>query len=64
VYSELTTGERELYDLNVDPFELQNVANEASYANVRDRLGTRLAALTDCSGVEGRDPPTAAPFCE
>jgi N-acetylglucosamine-6-sulfatase len=64
VYSELTTGERELYDLNVDPFELQNVANEASYADVRDRLGTRLAALTNCSGIEGRDPPTAAPFCE
>jgi N-acetylglucosamine-6-sulfatase len=63
-YSELSTGERELYDLSVDPFELRNVAGSPSYAQVQGRLGVRLSELSRCSGVEGRDPPTAAPFCE
>jgi arylsulfatase A-like enzyme len=64
VYSELRTGERELYDLSVDPFELRNVAGSASHANAQRRLGVRLSELSRCSGVEGRDPPTATPFCE
>ena len=64
VYSELGTGERELYDLRADPFELRNVAGSASYATVRQGLAARLSELTRCSGVEGRDAPTTAPFCE
>jgi N-acetylglucosamine-6-sulfatase len=64
VYSELRTGERELYDLGVDPFELENVAGIPSYATVQARLGVRLSELSRCSGVQGRDPAIAAPFCE
>ncbi len=64
VYSELRTGERELYDLRVDPFELRNRAGRASYATVEQALRARLSELSSCSGVEGRDTPTTAPFCE
>ena len=64
VYSELRTGERELYDLRVDPFELRNVAGSASYAAAQQVLRARLSQLSRCSGVEGRDAPTTAPFCE
>ena len=64
VYAELGTGERELYDLSVDPFELRNVDGSPSYATAQARLGVRLSELSRCSGIEGRDPPTAAPFCE
>jgi N-acetylglucosamine-6-sulfatase len=63
-YSELATGERELYDLGADPFELQNVADSPAYAQVQAELGLRLASLTRCSGVAGRDRPTPRPFCE
>ena len=31
---------------------------------VEKRLAARLAKLRDCSGLRGRDAPTAAPFCE
>jgi N-acetylglucosamine-6-sulfatase len=64
VYSELATGERELYDLGTDPFELQNQADTPAYAQVQQTLAGRLALLEHCSGIEGRDPPTARPFCE
>jgi N-acetylglucosamine-6-sulfatase len=64
LYAELATGERELYDLQRDPFELQNQADAPAYAQVQAGLAQRLALLEHCSGVQGRDPPTAAPFCE
>jgi N-acetylglucosamine-6-sulfatase len=63
-YSELATGERELYDLHADPYELRNVAGERAYAGVQARLAARLALLRDCSGIQGRDTPTARPYCE
>jgi arylsulfatase A-like enzyme len=47
---ELQTGERELYDLTgrrepPDPFELQNVAGQPTYADVQSRLAARLQQL-------------------
>jgi N-acetylglucosamine-6-sulfatase len=63
-YSELATGERELYDLNTDPYELHNHAGERAYAGIQSRLAARLALLRDCSGIHGRDAPSARPFCE
>ena len=44
-YFELSTGERELYDLRTDPYELQNVAGRAAYATIQADLRTQLAAL-------------------
>jgi N-acetylglucosamine-6-sulfatase len=45
LYVELDTGERELYDLRTDPFELVNVVNDPSYENAVTRLSAQLAAL-------------------
>jgi N-acetylglucosamine-6-sulfatase len=45
VYVELDTGERELYDLRVDPFELVNQAGDPAYAGLQARLAAQLAAL-------------------
>jgi arylsulfatase A-like enzyme len=64
VYSELATGERELYDLRADPFELRNRAGAPGYATIERQLAARLATLRSCSGIRGRDAPTARPFCE
>jgi arylsulfatase A-like enzyme len=63
-YSSLATGERELYDLKRDPAELRNVHGRRGYAVVEQRLAARLALLRECSGIKGRNTPTAAPFCE
>jgi N-acetylglucosamine-6-sulfatase len=64
VYSELATGERELYDLHTDPYELHNRAGDPSYAGIQSRLAARLTLLRHCSGVQGRDAPSARPYCE
>jgi arylsulfatase A-like enzyme len=45
LYVELDTGERELYDLRNDPFELVNVVNDRDYARTVNRLSAQLAAL-------------------
>jgi arylsulfatase A-like enzyme/chitodextrinase len=45
VYSELSSGERELYDLQVDPYELTNVYNDPAYAFVIPGLQAQLASL-------------------
>ena len=41
-YSELATGERELYDLHTDPYELHNRAGQPAYAGIQARLAARL----------------------
>lgn len=45
VYIELETGERELYDLGVDPFQLENVIAVAAYTDDVLRLSAALAAF-------------------
>jgi arylsulfatase A-like enzyme len=45
LYVELVTGEKELYDYTVDPFELGNKAGKSAYASVQRDLAMRLAAL-------------------
>jgi arylsulfatase A-like enzyme len=49
VYVEYATGDRELYDLVRDPFELQNISDTASRSVLAD-LAARLAALRRCGG--------------
>jgi len=39
------TGEVELYDLAADPYELDNVAENPSYSDIRAELRARLLAL-------------------
>jgi arylsulfatase A-like enzyme len=49
-YVEYATGERELYDLQNDPYELQNLAGTPEAANVEQRLADELAEVRNCSG--------------
>ena len=44
-YVELSTGEKELYHLAVDPYELQNVAGDPAYAQIQADLAAELAIL-------------------
>jgi N-acetylglucosamine-6-sulfatase len=49
-YVEWSTGERELYDLDADPWELENVAGKSEHAALMSELAQRLAQLR----AEGR----------
>jgi arylsulfatase A-like enzyme len=50
IYGEHSTGERELYDLLVDPFELQNRHGHQAYGSVEARLNVLLERLERCAG--------------
>ena len=56
VYAEYRNGERELYDLQKDPFELQSLHNDQAYAGTRAVLADRLHQLQGCSGDSCRLP--------
>jgi arylsulfatase A-like enzyme len=51
VYIEYASGERELYDLQADPFQLESKHADPAYASVQADLAARLARLRDCVGV-------------
>ncbi len=57
MYAEHDTGEKELYDLQKDPFELQSRHNYATYASVKAELAARLHELQDCAGSSCRVHP-------
>lgn len=65
LYTEYETGERELYDLRNDPYELRNVVNEVP-ADIVRQYAEHLAALANCAAVACRTledeplPPIAA----
>ncbi|MFD0471338.1 sulfatase [Nonomuraea thailandensis] len=52
-YVRYETGERQLYDLNTDPYQLTNLAETADPALVA-RLDQRLAAMAGCAGAACR----------
>jgi arylsulfatase A-like enzyme len=60
VYVEYDTGERELYDLRVDPWELTNIASSAS-PDVLAKLSSWLAVMRTCAGAGCRLADLAAP---
>lgn len=64
LYVDYVTGEHELYDLNTDPYELDNVYDSADPA-LKERLDSRLGSLRGCAGASCRDaenePATPAP---
>jgi hypothetical protein len=47
-YVEYVKGDRELYDLDVDPYELKNLANQPEFRTKQNELEERLRALGDC----------------
>jgi N-acetylglucosamine-6-sulfatase len=53
VYNSWTNGDEELYNLNDDPYELNNLLKPSTatkYKDIRDPLAARLAQLRFCSG--------------
>jgi arylsulfatase A-like enzyme len=52
-YVEYWTGVRELYDLDADPYELENIAATAS-ANLLASLSSLVRDLTSCAGAACR----------
>jgi hypothetical protein len=50
--------EKELYDTYVDPYQLDNRANDPNYGSVVAELGDELDDLIDCAGPDCRTAPT------
>jgi hypothetical protein len=57
LYAEHGSGERELYDLRSDPFELQNQAGNPVYAGVQSALQRLLSVEAICAGKTCRVRP-------
>jgi N-acetylglucosamine-6-sulfatase len=60
MYAEYETGDKELYDLARDPFELENVQGDDSYARAKAALAADLSQLGECSGGPCRRHPSAS----
>jgi hypothetical protein len=45
MYGEYDNGDRELYDFDVDPWELDNLIDDPAYVAVRDSLDVLLESL-------------------
>ena len=61
MYAEYNTGEKELYDLQNDPFELQSRHDSPAYASVQAQLAARLHTPQTCSGPTCRVHPALSP---
>jgi N-acetylglucosamine-6-sulfatase len=57
VYAEHDNGESELYDLRVDPHQLDSLDGDLAYASIEARMAERLAALQICAGDSCSRPP-------
>jgi arylsulfatase A-like enzyme len=57
----LNTGERELYDLEGDPYQLQSLHDAADPA-VLDQLAAWLASLRECAGESCRSAEESPPI--
>ncbi len=61
-------NEVEHYNLGADPFELDNIFPAAAgtpEAFQEEQLAARVARLSDCAGIRGRDPmPASGHYCE
>ena len=53
-FSVYGNGEEELYDLQTDPYELENRAGDPEFAAIKAELAARLERLQLCSGVTCR----------
>jgi N-acetylglucosamine-6-sulfatase len=49
MFTEYDTGERELYDLSADPYQLQSISRTANSEQLYSTLESRLNALRACS---------------
>jgi N-acetylglucosamine-6-sulfatase len=53
LFTRYATGEKELYDLSNDPYELKNVHKTAT-TDLKSRLASRLDALESCAAQSCR----------
>jgi arylsulfatase A-like enzyme len=49
-YIEWPDGEKEMYDINKDPYELNNIVRDKNFAPIRSFLHNELVRLETCSG--------------
>ena len=61
-YIEWPDGEKELYNLEKDPYELNNKVRDKNYAPIRAFLHNELVRLEECSGFECRKPAPELPL--
>jgi N-acetylglucosamine-6-sulfatase len=59
-YAEYANGDRELYDLRKDPFELQSQHANPAYDALKASLAARLRALVRCAGASCRARPAVS----
>jgi arylsulfatase A-like enzyme len=57
LYAQYSTGERELYDVQSDPYQLASRHADPRYARIQRGLARRLAALKACVGAGCRARP-------
>jgi arylsulfatase A-like enzyme len=57
LYAEHANGERELYDLQKDPYELQSQHANPAYDQIKAALAARLHNLITCAGATCRARP-------
>ena len=57
LYAEYQNGDRELYDLQKDPYELQSEHANPAYDQIKSALATRLHNLVSCAGATCRARP-------
>jgi arylsulfatase A-like enzyme len=62
-YTEYGNGERELYDLGEDPYQLENLAGRPETEALEAELAARLGELERCAG-RPEDPVAGTPPCE
>jgi arylsulfatase A-like enzyme len=60
LYVEYETGERELYNLRKDPYQLSNLARGTEKPVLRT-FSRQLTELSSCAGLSCEDPENAAP---
>jgi arylsulfatase A-like enzyme len=51
VYAEYLNGDQELYDLQVDPFELESKHADPAFASLKAQLHNHLVRLKTCAGA-------------
>jgi arylsulfatase A-like enzyme len=61
-YIEWPDGEKELYDINKDPYELNNIVRDGNYFAIRAFLHTELRRLEDCIGKKCQEPAGKVPL--
>ena len=59
-YIEWPDGEKELYDINKDPYELNNKVRDPNLFPIRDFLHSELLRLETCAARAARKPPRSS----